>query len=109
MDKKLITCQHCNGKIYSKDQLVTAFVLLSVISFHVECYSRALKSWAGILVSNEPINSFSGTATAAVTLMLSLYFLLGRPFQGSIIISLMLLIPSAVRFYSWISFERYLN
>ena len=99
----LILCRHCGRRIRRSDDLVTTLVLFGISPFHSACYSKALRGWETLWVSNEPVNGVSGTVVAGLSLVLSLVVLIG-PF--SLFLFLLLLVPPAMRLYSWLAFER---
>ena len=107
MSEKLIICQHCQRAIKDQDDLVTAWVLFSVAPYHSACYSRALKGFESMIVGNNPINGCMGTSVAVFAISVALVTLFAFP-PGRWL-GLILLIPGALRAYSWLAFERHLD
>ncbi len=109
---RYILCQHCGGRINSADNLVTAFVIFSVVPYHRRCYSHALQGCQAVVVSNRPVNSVMGTAGAALGLALAIAIFLGiSPFQGGMRLALGAAVMAApiARIYSYLAYERHLD
>lgn len=106
MATKPIICHHCSRFIEDRHDLVTAWVLFSVVPYHARCYSQALKGLQSVVVGNSPINGIMGTVVAALALIMALIVLTFFP-PGRWMGLVMLLVP-AIRLYSWLSLEQHI-
>ena len=104
---RLILCQYCQRKIESRDDLVTSLMIFTLAPFHAACYTRALKGWHTIVLSNDPVHSVSGNIMVAVSLLMAIIVLITREIPGAFLL-VALLFP-AVRLYSWLAYERHLE
>lgn len=73
---KKIYCTECSGEIISKEDLVTTTALVSVVPYHTDCYSTALKGCQTVFVGNYPINGISGTFSAVLSVIIAVAVLL---------------------------------
>src|SRR5690625_8034486 len=104
---KQIICEHCKTEIKHKHDLVVAFLFIEINPYHGECYVQGLKGVKTFFLANRPINSASGTYSAVVSIIISIFIIIMVP-NEIIPLVIILLIPFFARLYSYYSFERHL-
>ncbi len=104
MDRYVI-CAHCNRRITSREDLVTALMLFSLVPYHAGCYARALRGCQTAVLGNEPVNGLGFTIGAGVSVLLSVwvFFSVGPMF------ALLFWIPVTLRLYSYYTIESRLD
>ncbi len=104
MDRYVI-CAHCNRRITSREDLVTALMLFSLVPYHAGCYARALRGCQTAVLGNEPVNGLGFTIGAGVSALLSIwvFFSVGPMF------ALLFWIPVTLRLYSYYTIESRLD
>jgi hypothetical protein len=105
---KEIYCDFCSKQIKIRDDLITATMMLEVVPFHEGCYGSNIKGAKTLFISNEPINGFSGSLFAVISLILAVLW--GIFADGSMkLVALIALVPVVYRFYSYFKYERHLE
>ena len=102
MKNKKIICNKCAKEIKSKDELVTTFKFIKIVSYHSKCYSDELKSINTIFISNKPINAMVSNIVSITISILALILIL----LGNEEVIFLLIIP-LVRLYSLIMIENH--
>jgi len=104
---KQIICEHCNTEIKHKHDLVVAFLFIEIIPYHSECYVQGLKGVKTFFLANHPVNSASGTYSAVVSVLATIFIMVMIP-TGIKPFAIVLLIPLFARLFSYYSYERHL-
>ncbi|WP_138419741.1 hypothetical protein [Aquibacillus sediminis] len=105
---KSVYCEKCHGEITFRGDLVTATFLLEVLPYHVDCYAKDLKGAKTLFLDNQPLNGFSGTFLAIVSLLVAIGWSIvaDGAFKWG---ALLALIPVGYRLYSYLTYERFLE
>lgn len=93
------------GEIESKEDLVVSTQIYHFVAYHNSCYSKTIKGFNTIFVSNVPINGTYGTFAAIVSAFIALVLLFFEPLRWY---SLLFSIVPLARLYAWYKFERFL-
>ena len=104
---KRITCKSCYGRIKYRDEFVAGLMIVIMMPFHTDCFSRELKKTTALILANEPINGVLGTFGAIVSGLGSLGFLF---FADGLMkwFALPLVIPTIYRIMVFVLYERHL-
>ncbi|WP_108671864.1 hypothetical protein [Peribacillus acanthi] len=105
---KAVYCDKCYREVEVRGDLVTTTMFLEVVPYHEECYAKDLKGVKTFLVSNQPLNGFSGNFTAIVALLFMLGMLVFAE-ESLKWMSFLAIIPIIYRLYSYIVYERHLD
>jgi len=107
--EKTILCNHCEREITTKDDLVTANLIFSVVPFHGKCYSNALKGCQTVVIGNTPVNGTASTLLSVLAVLLGLISILGSGGPLPAPVGWILFLPAIYRLYSYLAYERYLR
>ena len=102
---RMLICAHCGRRITSRENLVTALMLFSIVPYHGACYAKALRGCQSVVLGNEPINGIGFTVGAAFAGVASIW----AGFAVSWIMGVLFLLPAGIRLYSWFALERQLE
>jgi len=103
--KKQIYCEQCSGQIQSKDDLITMFIVMSIVPLHSDCYGKQLKGGASFLM-NKPLNGWYGNIQSTFFLLLAIgLFIFGN--RELKFIAIVVCIPVIYRLGSYIIYERH--
>lgn len=106
MSKK-IYCHKCHIIIANEKDLVTGMVHLDVFPYHAECFAHDLKGGKSFWLKNQPINSISWSLTTGMFIFIGLLILIFSEGSGKAL-SIVTLLPTVYRLYSYYFFERHL-
>lgn len=104
--KKTIICERCGGVIEYKGDVVITTSIIRVVPYHDRCFAREVKGLNTIFVNNTPIN---GTASNIGTVLAAIFGFVFLFVPDLRYVTLVLLIPIAVRSYAWLKIERHLK
>ncbi|MFD2042869.1 hypothetical protein ACFSTA_00940 [Ornithinibacillus salinisoli] len=83
---------------------MTATMIIGIVAYHENCYSKDLKGATSFLLDNTPINGFAGNVVTVISVILGMLLLfLPSPEKY---LSLLALIPIVYRLVSYVLFER---
>lgn len=116
---KDITCDICNKPIKHKEDLVTTVVYFLVRPFHNSCFSNQTWTSRVFFLQKWPLNTELATIVAvvagissALTIVAWVYnlILFKEPsVLVPLVVALALLVPAAMRWYSWKVYEQVLK
>ncbi|WP_078546448.1 hypothetical protein [Litchfieldia alkalitelluris] len=107
MKQESIFCEKCSMEIKQKDNLVVTTYFFSLACYHDSCYSKSLKGFHTLFVGNEPINGPYSTFLSVIAVIAALVLLIIGEFFS--VIAIVLLLNPAIRLYSWLTIERFLE
>ena len=98
-----IYCEQCADEIHARTDLVAVLRFVSVVAYHVACYGRRQ---LGFRAGGTPLN---GTAIIVLAVFSFVICAILALVTGRVFFWVLALIVPALRLYSWLSIERYVN
>lgn len=109
MEIREVYCEACNREIKHREEAVITSVFFSLVCYHDSCFSKSLKGWNTLFVSNSPINGTWGTFSAIASFIAALIFLIFNPLGSYSLIGIVLFVLPIYRILAWFMYERYLE
>jgi hypothetical protein len=103
----IVICKKCSRLIEKRDELITSTYLFEVVPYHEECFAKDIKGAKSLLVSNQPLNGFSGNIWTIFSIITALVLLIFAGEQK--FLSVFVILPAIYRLYSYFTFERLLD
>ncbi|QOR65023.1 hypothetical protein IM538_14375 [Cytobacillus suaedae] len=107
MEKQEVYCEACNREIKSKQELVVTTSFFSLVCYHNACFSKSIKGFKSLFVSNSPINGIAGTTYAIFLFLVAILFFIFSPIYN--ILAILLLVVPLYRVLGWFMYERHLE
>lgn len=107
MEKREVYCEACNREIKSRHELVITTIFFSLVCYHDACFSKSIKGFKTLFVSNSPINGVAGTTYSIFLFLVAVLFFIFSPIYN--ILAILMLIVPTYRVLAWFMYERYLE
>ncbi len=98
----MVTCHKCEKEVDSKDDLVVVPKGIRIVTYHVNCYDYDRKLLKSYFLGRQPLNGNTSNSITYALIGLSLVLAL----NGGFLLSLIVLIYPAVRFYVYYAYEK---